>query len=185
MLCVLLVLVGIGLTGCAFKQTEFVRTYDGFPGEANQHWRIIPAPPEAVFDAITDPNRFPGFCPKGTAVTLLDPLPYQVGTRVETRIDHVLDFVWHSRVEAIEPGRQIRLTFEDGLFAGGVEIWQFEPQEGDKTRLMHTIIVEPKGFIKNAIWTVKARRKHNIMVEKVLDAVRDSFAPAGPEKAAS
>jgi hypothetical protein len=69
------------------------------------------------------------------------------------------------------PNRKTRLEFLDGLFAGGTEIWELEP-EGEATRVIQTIIVSPKGFANAFIWNLKARNRHNEMTEKFLENLR-------------
>jgi RNA binding exosome subunit len=59
----------------------------------------------------------------------------------------------------------------DGFFAGGTEIWELETL-GEETQVTHTIIVQPKGFFGNLVWTLKMRIKHDKMVEAVLDNLK-------------
>ena len=100
-------------------------------------------------------------------------LSYQVGTFVNTKIDHIFKLIWRSQVIEINQYKKIRLQFLNGFFAGGTEIWELEP-ENEFTRITHTIIVQPQGFLKRLAWNLKVRRKHNKMVEAVLDNLKQA-----------
>lgn len=161
------------LAACASSYTLQAARYQDAAGEVNQHERFIAAPPEVVFNMVTDKDRIGDFCPPGTTVTYLSPPPYAVGHKVETRVDHIFNLKWMSRVQAVAPLRRIQLTFLDGFFQGGTEIWEFQPQPGG-TLVRHTIVVQPAGWIRRQIWRLKVRRKHDIMVEHFLDNLKQA-----------
>jgi ribosome-associated toxin RatA of RatAB toxin-antitoxin module len=155
-------------SGCTSRYTVSSSKYDSYPGEVNQHVRLLNAPAHSIFEMVTRDEDMKALCPDGTIVTILSPPPYESGDLVETRVEHIFKLKWISRVEAVDPHRMIRLKFQSGFFSGGTEIWEFE-ETGVKTRVSHTIIVEPKGLIRNAAWLLKIRRKHDKMVEQFLD----------------
>jgi hypothetical protein len=106
---------------------------------------------------------------------------------IKTRIVHIFELDWTSRVEELIPDRKIRIQFLDGFFAGGTEIWELE-SVGEYTRVTHTIIVKPKGLVSQLAWILKVRLKHNKMVEALLDNLEEvsetvgevrGFAPIG------
>lgn len=145
--------------------------YAEYEGEINQHSRLIETDRRMIFQVLTRESRFSEVCPQGTIVTHEFPLPYQVGTVVKTRIDHIYKLEWNSRVEEITPDTRIRLQFLDGFFSGGAEIWELEPV-GDHTRVSHTIIVQPRGFLRKLAWHMKVRLKHDKMLETLLDNLK-------------
>ena len=98
-------------------------------------------------------------------------LPYQVGTFVNTKIDHIFKLLWRSQVIELEKDKKVRLQFLSGFFAEGTEFWELEP-ENEFTRTTHTIIVQPRGFLKKLAWNLKVRRKHDKMVEAFLDNLK-------------
>jgi ribosome-associated toxin RatA of RatAB toxin-antitoxin module len=155
--------------GCSSRYTISSPKYDAYSGEVNQHVRMIDAPAQRIFEILTQPKGMKALCPDGTIVTNLSPPPYKAGDLVETRVDHIFKLKWISRVEAVEPNRMIRLKFQTGFFSGGTEIWKFEEEAEKKTRVSQTIIVEPKGLMKQAAWLLKVRRKHDRMVEQFLN----------------
>lgn len=157
--------------GCSTKYIVSSGEYADFEGEVNQHVRLIRAEKHRIFQILTHEDTFRTICPKGTIVTYESPLPYQVGTLVKTKIDHILKLSWHSQVTEVVPYKKSRLRFLDGFFAGGTEIWELE-REGEFTRVTHTIIVQPKGFFKKLAWSLKVRPKHDKMVEAFLDNLK-------------
>ena len=155
-------------SGCSSRHTVSSPKYDAYSGEVNQHVRMIHAAPHRIFEILTRTKGMKELCPEGTIVTNLSPPPFEAGDLVETRVEHIFKLKWISRVEAVDPNHMIQLKFQDGFFSGGTEIWEFD-EIGEKTRVSHTIIVEPKGLLKHAAWHLKVRRKHDKMVEQFLD----------------
>jgi hypothetical protein len=158
-------------TGCSTKHSRTHDKYSQYEGEINQHTRLIHAESHRIFHILTQQDSFKSICPKGTVVTFEPMSPYQVGTFVNTRIDHIFKLLWRSQVIAIEPNEKIRLQFLSGFFAGGTEIWELESENGS-TRTTHTIIFQLQGFLKKLVWNLKVRRKHDKMVEAVLDNLK-------------
>jgi len=156
------------LFGCSTKYTVKSSEYDVYGGEANQHTRLIHAERSRIFQILTQEEMFKKICPKGTIVTYEPRFPYQAGTLIRTKIDHIFKLEWCSRVEVVIPNTKIKLQFLDGFFAGGTETWEFE-SIGESTRVTQTIIVKPEGFARKMFWVLKARLKHNKMVEVFLD----------------
>lgn len=159
------------LMGCSTQYIVTSDKYSQYAGEINQHTRLIRAERSRIFRMLTHEDTFKTICPQGTIVTYEPPLPYQVGTNVNTFIDHIFKLKWRSQVVALIPNEKIQLQFLDGFFVGGNEIWELKPENGF-TRATHTIIIGPQGFIKKLIWSVKVRYKHDLMVEASLDNLK-------------
>lgn len=165
------VLLFLSTQGCASKYTIESNHYQAYKGEINQHVRIIQAANNRVFQILTNEQSFREICPNGTIVTFETPPPYGVGTLVKTKVAHIFELEWTTRVEDVLPPSKIRLQFLSGFFAGGTEIWELESL-GEETQVTHTIIVQPKGFLGNLAWALKVRTKHDKMVEAVLDNLK-------------
>ncbi|MBW2329645.1 MAG: SRPBCC family protein [Deltaproteobacteria bacterium] len=165
------VLLFLCLQGCSTKYTITSPKYAEYEGEINQHTRLVRAERSHVFQVLTQEESFKKICPKGTIVTHESPPPYKVGTLVKTKIVHIFELEWNSRVEEVIPDSKIRLQFLDGFFRGGTEIWELE-SETEYTRVTHTIIIQPKGLLEKLAWALKARMKHNKMTEAVLDNLK-------------
>lgn len=159
------------LTACSSKYAGTSPKYVAYEGEVNYHSRLVNASREKVFQILTRQEAFQQICPKGTRVTHLSASPYKEGTLLRTNVDHVFPLEWKTRVEEIIPNTQIRLVFLDGFFAGGTEIWEL-CDEREYTKVSHTIIVKPTGFLKRMAWSLKVRRKHDVMVETFLDNLK-------------
>ena len=157
--------------GCSTKYTIHSPKYCHYEGEINQHRRVIRTDRRRIFQILTQESRFSQVCPQGTRVIHTSPLPYQVGTIVKTKIDHIYKLEWNSRVEEITRDTRIRLQFLDGFFSGGTELWELEPA-GDRTWVSHTIIVQPRGLLRKLAWHLKVRLKHDKMLEALLDNLR-------------
>jgi ribosome-associated toxin RatA of RatAB toxin-antitoxin module len=157
--------------GCSSRYTVPPSDKQPYPGEINRHVRWIQAEPDHIYRILTHPEGIKIVCPEGTIVSYLSPQPYSVGDIVETRVEHIFKLKWTARVEQVIENRLIRLTFQDGFFKGGTELWQFSPQ-ANGTRVSQAIIVEPKGFLKRLAWVTKIRRKHDKMVELFLDNLK-------------
>jgi len=161
----------VSFHGCSTKYTSTSPQYNEYEGETNHHTRLIRAERNRIFRILTQEKAFKEICPKGIIVTHESPSPYRVGLLVKTRIVHIVKLDWNSRVEEIIPDRKIRLLFLNGFFAGGTEIWELDSVD-EYTRVAHTIIVQPKGFFKNLAWILKVRRKHDTIVETLLDNLK-------------
>jgi uncharacterized protein YndB with AHSA1/START domain len=161
----------LSLQACSSKYRIESPRYAPYPGEMNQHGRIIAAPPGKIFRLLTQEEAFGQICPEGTIVTAETSPPYGVGTRLRTRVEHIFKLGWTTQVEEVIPDEKIRLRFLDGFFVGGAEIWELEPR-GDQTRVSQTIIVQPKGILRKMAWLMKVRRKHDRMVEIFLDNLK-------------
>ncbi len=156
------------LAGCASTYTIKAPEYACYNGEINQHKRLIRAQTNRIFQILTNEKAIQEICPEGTIVTHESSLTYGVGTRVNTKVNHIFKLEWNTRVEEVIPPKMIRLRFLDDFFAGGTEIWEIEEQ-GEYTLVSHTIIVRPSGFLRKMAWILKVRRKHDKMVEDFLD----------------
>lgn len=168
---ILCVCVLVFVPGCSTKYIVTADKYAQYEGEVNQHTRLIRADAQRIFRILTNEDMFKNACPQGTILTHKSPLPYQVGTYVDTKIDHIFKLKWRSQVVELIPDKKIRLQFKDGFFAGGTEIWELEP-ESKFTRTTHTIIVRPQGILKKLAWALKVRGKHNKMTEAFLDNLK-------------
>jgi len=161
------------LTGCASQYTVSPSKVPAYSGEANRHVRWIQADSQLIFQILTSPQGMKSVCPDGTVVSYLSPIPYAEGDLVETRIEHFFIFKWISQVEQVVANQSIRLTFQNGFFSGGKELWELYP-ESNGTRVSHTIFVQPRGLFKRLVWAAKVRHKHDKIVELLLDNLKQT-----------
>ncbi|MCP4748471.1 MAG: SRPBCC family protein [Desulfobacteraceae bacterium] len=156
---------------CSTPQTSVYKRYNSYSGEINQHSRLINASPEKIFGILTDPVQYTSLAPAYTHIAFYTPPPYRKGSRFKIDIDHLLNFSWYSEVQEVVSNRKTRLTFLDGLFKGGAEIWELVPKN-DKTLVIQTIIVSPEGWFHTFIWNFKARKRHDVIIETLLDNLK-------------
>lgn len=166
------VLLFLLLSACSSRYAIITPQYGEYQGEVNHHTRLIKASRERVFKILTREETFQKICPEGTRVTCVSPYSYKEGTQLNTKIDHIFDLEWNTQIKEINPNKRIRLQFLDGFFAGGTEIWELR-EEGEFCRVSHTIIVEPRGFLRKSAWIFKVRGKHDKMVEIFLDNLKN------------
>ena len=159
--------------GCSSRYTVPPTSEQIYPGEVNRHVRWIQADSRRIFHILTSPEGMKSLCPEGTAVSYLSPPPYAAGNLVETRVEHIFKLKWTSQVAQVNANRSIQLTFQDGFFAGGTELWEFHP-ENNGTSVSHTIFFKPYGFFKRLSWVIKVRRKHDKMVELFFDKLKQT-----------
>jgi hypothetical protein len=162
------------LLGCSAKYSSKSLRYAEYEGEINQHTRLVQAQKTQIFQILTQEEAFQSICPKGVVVTFKPTAPYGEGTVITTRIMRTFKLSWTSRVEEVLPDKKIRIQFLEGFFAGGTEIWELE-SVGEYTQVSHTIIVQPKGLLRELAWIVKVRSKHNSIVEALFDNLEQSL----------
>jgi hypothetical protein len=171
------ILLSLILVGCSAKYSIKSFRYSEYKGEINQHTRFIRGQRKQIFQMLTQEEAFQGLCPKGVVIAFKPARPYGVGTLIKTRIVHIFELIWTSRVEEVLPDKKIRIQFMDGFFAGGTEIWKLE-SVGEYTQVSHAIIVQPRGLLRKLAWILKVRSKHNNIVETLLDNLEKSLGNA-------
>lgn len=131
-------------------------TQDGMLIERRQC--VAEAPPAAVyaeFAALGGRNGWPAFNRLWRLRGLVDRLIGGVGFRrgrrhpANLRVGDAVDF-W--RVEAVEPGRLVRLRAEMKLPGRAWLQFQAEPLEASRTRLVQTAYFAPKGLLGLVYW---------------------------------
>jgi ribosome-associated toxin RatA of RatAB toxin-antitoxin module len=166
------------LAACSSKYTVKSSESSEFKGEINRHVRVVEADQGQVFKILTCEKAFGELCPEGTFVTHESPLHYREGLILKTKIDHLFKLEWFSQVEEITSDHSIRLKFLDGFFSDGTEIWELE-EIGQSTRISHTIVFQPDGFLKRLAWLLKVRTRHDEMVEVFLDNLDMALSSPG------
>ncbi|MHC1742430.1 MAG: type II toxin-antitoxin system RatA family toxin [Syntrophobacteraceae bacterium] len=165
----LLPALSLALSGCAKPALPQGLQHLAYPGRTNEHHIVIEAPPERIFSILTDFDRFPGLVPSDRIrVSKQTGGPYGVGTVIRTETGYKIKVSWTTRVVDFQECRKITLQFQEGMFRGGYEIWDLEP-DGEKTRVSHTILFNLSNFIYRILWVLKdVESKHNILVEATL-----------------
>lgn len=150
----------------------------------------VAAPPEAVFRAFAGLGGERGWMYMNWAWQVrgaMDRLAGGVGMRRgrrdpdDLRVGEALDF-W--RVEAVEPGRLVRLRAEMKVPGRAWLQFQAQPQEGGGTLLSQTAFFAPRGLLGLAYWYVLYPAHALIfsgMIRRLADRARRlAPAPAAP-----
>jgi uncharacterized protein YndB with AHSA1/START domain len=155
---------------------------------------VVAAPPEAVYAVVTAIGGSHGWYAGERLWALrgfLDKLAGGPGMRrgrrdpVDLRVGDALDF-W--RVEALEPGRLVRLRAEMRLPGDAWLEWTIEPVPGDPTRsVVHQLArFHPRGLLGRAYWAGVAPF-HRFVFPGLLAGIADDAvrrARSGPPVAA-
>ncbi len=135
---------------------KFLGSQEGMLLEQRQ--RVVAAPPEAVFRAFSRIGGDRGWPAMNWAWQLRGLIDWVLGgfgmrrgrrDPDELRVGDAVDF-W--RVEAVEPGRLIRLRAEMKLPGLAWLQFQVEPREGNRSVFTQTAFFEPKGFPGLLYW---------------------------------
>jgi ribosome-associated toxin RatA of RatAB toxin-antitoxin module len=161
------------LLGCATAPVpEHVR-FLGYDGQVNVHTKRIHAPPSRIFAVLTDFDQFTPIVPAThIRVTKITPGPVGVGTLTRTETAFKIKVRWHSQVVEARTDQLLVSRFLDGIFQGGYEIWELQP-EGDETWVRHTIVFNISNIPYSLLWTLKGGEdKHNALVEATLSNLK-------------
>lgn len=167
------VLLALVLSGCAKPAVPEGLRHLGYQGWTNEHHTTIDASPKQIFSILTDFDRFPRLVPSDRIqVSKETPGPYGIGTVIRTQTGYKIKVSWTTKVVDLEDCRRIVLQFQEGMFRGGYEIWELQP-DGERTRVSHTIVFNLSNFVYRVLWVVKdVESKHNILVEATLQNLK-------------
>lgn len=139
---------------------------------------VIPAPPEAVFDVITDVDRLPDWnleIPK----VVESPAELAVGAEWVVTI-HAMKTRWNSRSRVLELDRDrgrfaYRSQSDDGNPSFADWRWQLEPDPAG-TRVTVEVSVNPRTFLRRRVLSELRRSGLGKAIERSLDALREQVA---------
>ena len=140
-----------------------------YAGRVNRHTVMIKARPRDVYQVLVDPRKMQRSCPQDKIlVEKISPGELGPGTKMRYRLNYRINPTWHSVVVDMEEDSRIINRFVDGIFEGGVEIWQIkEVEEGAK--LSHTLIYRINGLIFKLGWILLGgKTKHDELTEEAL-----------------
>jgi len=136
---------------------------------------VVPAPPEPVFDLITDIDRLPDWnleIPK----VVESPAELAVGAEWVVTI-HAMRTQWNSRSRVLELDRDrgrfaYRSQSDDGNPSFADWRWQLEPDPGG-TRVTVDVSVNPRTFLRRRVLSELRRSGLRKAIEQSLDALRE------------
>jgi len=176
------------LVGCASPPVPARLQFLGYQGYVNEHKILIHAPISRVFALLTDHDRLQELAPVDLVQsTKVSPGPYSVGTLIHSETRYKIKLQWDSRVVRLEQDHLLVLEFLNGIFRGGYEVWELQP-EGDFALLSHTLVYNLANPLYHILWVVKqGETKHDALVETTLLNIKRASememmpSPRGPD----
>lgn len=140
-----------------------------FKGRVNQHRTLIQKEPKEIYNVLINPDLLNRWCPvEQISVERITPGEFGVGTRQHYRLRFRIQPEWDSEVIHLEKPHQIVNRFLDGIFEGGIEIWDLKKIESG-TEVTHTLVYPIKRWIYKIGWFfLSGEKKHNELTELAL-----------------
>jgi uncharacterized protein YndB with AHSA1/START domain len=140
-----------------------------YRGKVNQHRTFIQAEPEEIYRVLIDPDQIKQWCPvEQISVKRVTSGEFRVGTRSHFKLNFRIKPEWNSEVIHLERNRQIVFQFLDGIFEGGIEIWDFR-KTGSGTEVTHILVCQIKRLIYRIGWfLLGGEKKHDELTELAL-----------------
>ncbi|MBM4322290.1 MAG: SRPBCC family protein [Deltaproteobacteria bacterium] len=140
-----------------------------YRGKVNQHRTLIQKDPEAIYKILIDPGQMKQWCPiEQISVERVTPGEFRVGTLSRFKLNFRIQPEWNSEVIHLESNRQIISRFINGIFEGGIELWDLKRTETG-TEVTHTLVYQIKRWIYKVGWfLLGGEKKHNELTELAL-----------------
>jgi ribosome-associated toxin RatA of RatAB toxin-antitoxin module len=144
-----------------------------FKGRVNQHRILIQREPKAIYDFLTDFNQFKQWCPmEEISIEKVTPGEFQVGTRLHFKLQFRIQPEWDSEVIFLKRPDQLVYQFLNGIFKGGMEIWDLKKMES-RTEVTHTLVYKINRWIYRVGWfLLGGEKKHNKLTETALKRLK-------------
>lgn len=142
-------------------------------GKINRHQILIHREPEAIYDLLTDFNQVKYWVPvEEIMIEKMTPGEFRVGTRFHFKLQFRIVPEWDSEVFLLERPHRIASRFLNGIFEGGVEIWDLKKNEFG-TEISHTLLYQIKRWIYWIGWSLLGgEKKHNELTEVALHRLK-------------
>ena len=140
-----------------------------YRGKVNQHRTLIKKEPREIYNILIDPNQLKQWTPlEQILVEKITPGDLGVGTRIHFRLQFRIQPEWDSEVIHLEKDQQIVYRFLNGIFEGGIEIWDLKKRESE-TEVTHTLLYQVNRWIYKIGWYfLGGERRHNELTELAL-----------------
>jgi uncharacterized protein YndB with AHSA1/START domain len=140
-----------------------------YRGRVNQHRTVIQKDAKEIYNVIVDPEQIKRWCPmEQISVEIVTPGEFRVRTRFHFKLRFRIQPEWDSEVIHLERNRQIVSQFLNGIFEGGIEIWDLKKVESG-TEVTHTLVYQIKRMIYRIGWfLLGGEKKHDELTELAL-----------------
>jgi uncharacterized protein YndB with AHSA1/START domain len=154
---------------------------DSYRGKVNQHQTMIKKEPDAIYRLLTDPDQLKRWCPvEQISMERVTSGEFRVGTRFHFKLQFRIQPEWDSEVIHLERNRQIVSRFLNGVFEGGIEIWDFKKM-GSGTEVTHTLIYKIHRWIYKVGWfLLGGEKKHDELTEVALSRLKSLLEESTP-----
>jgi len=145
-----------------------------YRGKLNQHQTLIQREPKEIYDILVDPNQLKRWCPiEQISVEKISPGEFSVGTRFHFKLQFWIQPEWDSEVIHLEKDRQIIYEFLNGIFNGGIEIWDLK-KKNSGTEVTHTLLYKIQRWIYKVGWfLLGGEKKHDELTEVALSRLKN------------
>ena len=140
-----------------------------YQGKVNQHQTLIKKESEEIYRTLTDLDQLRQWCPiEQISVERVTPGEFRVGTRLHFKLRFRIQPEWDSEVIHLESNRKIVSQFLNGIFQGGIEIWDLKEMESG-TEVTHTLVYQIRRWIYKVGWfLLGGEKKHDELTELAL-----------------
>ncbi len=142
-------------------------------GKVNQHQTLIKKESEEIYRTLTDPDQLRRWCPvEQISVEKVTQGEYRVGTRLHFKLRFRIQPEWDSEVIHLESNRKIVSQFLNGIFQGGIEIWDLK-ETVSGTKVTHTLVYGINRWIYKIGWfLLGGKKKHDELTELALSRLK-------------
>jgi hypothetical protein len=116
---------------------------------------------------------------KEISVEKVTPGEFRIGTRLHFKLQFRIQPEWDSEVIFLRKPEQLVYQFLNGIFKGGVEIWNLKKKETG-TEVTHTLLYQIHRWVYKMGWfLLGGEKKHNELTELALSRLK-SLLERGP-----
>lgn len=144
-----------------------------YRGRVNQHKVLIRREPEKIYANLIDLDQWKAWAPLDQiSFEKVTAGEFRVGTRLHFKLQFRIQPEWDTEVIHLEKDRQIIFHFLNGIFEGGIEIWNLKKKEME-TEVMHTLLYQIHRRIYKIGWVfLGGEKKHNELTERALSRLK-------------
>jgi len=144
-----------------------------YRGSVNQHKVLVRTEPEKIYAILSELDQWRKWVPLDQiSVEKVTAGEFRVGTRLHFKLRFRIQPEWDTEVIHLAKDRQIIFQFLNGIFEGGIEIWNLKKMDME-TEVMHTLLYQIHRRIYKIGWVLLGgEKKHNELTELALGRLK-------------
>jgi len=144
-----------------------------YKGKVNRHQIMIKREPGEIYSILIDPNQYKKWAPFGQiSMEKVTSGEFRVGTRLHFKLNFRIQPEWDIEVIHLEKPKRIVNRFINGIFKGGIEIWDLTESDLG-TEVTHTLAYKIDRWIYKVGWyLLGGEKKHNELTELGLSRLK-------------